>query len=269
MRTTDGRMGTVTPLCREYSNSRSYLNTRVLAANPAETIIGPVQEVRTLKVHDGYAIEVAIPSIWKPKDTSYVVISWETERFVNEIHNHTAEVRSVMNCSRIFKDQKERWTLAPRKLGQWLAQGNLMQALSALLQTRHPYTQKESSLWMKRNGLLSRLMSSRGRPLQCRFQRRLLQCCLIVIKRNDRLMVQDIRIQANQFWWESLHMKEREISMTKHAYKWFLKAAQSEESNIAKTKMDICVIYEPFRDLLVGIYGLCTWLSQVEKVSIS
>ena len=85
---------TITPPCREYSNYLSYPKIRVLAVILAGTIIGPVQEVRIVKIHDGYSIEVAIVSICEPEDTSYVVISRETERFVNEIHDHIAEVRS-------------------------------------------------------------------------------------------------------------------------------------------------------------------------------
>ena len=35
-------------------------------------------------------IEIAIPSICKPGDVTHVVISRETERFVNEKHTHEA-----------------------------------------------------------------------------------------------------------------------------------------------------------------------------------
>ena len=62
-------MGKFTPLCREFSSSRSYPKTRALAALPAGTIIGPVLEVRIVKIHDGYAIEVAMRSICEPEDT--------------------------------------------------------------------------------------------------------------------------------------------------------------------------------------------------------
>ena len=39
-------------------------------------------------------MEVAIPSIANPMNTSYVVISREEERFVNELHDYKEEVRS-------------------------------------------------------------------------------------------------------------------------------------------------------------------------------
>ena len=105
--------GKLTPLCPEYSSSRAYPKTRALAAIPTGTIIGPVIEVHIVKILDEYGTEVAIPSICRPKDTSYVVISRETEE---------------MNCSEIFKNQKEmnltkkeRYPHALRKLGQLLA----------------------------------------------------------------------------------------------------------------------------------------------------
>ena len=47
-----------------------------------------------MKILDGYGVEVAIPSIVNPANTSHVVISRETERFVNEIHDHEEELRS-------------------------------------------------------------------------------------------------------------------------------------------------------------------------------
>ena len=52
------------------------------------TIIGPVLEVQIVKILDGYGIEIAIPSIDNPVNTSYVVISTETQRFLNETHDH-------------------------------------------------------------------------------------------------------------------------------------------------------------------------------------
>ena len=65
-----------------------------MAAIPEGTTIGPVLEVHVVKILDGYGIEVAIPSIATPENTSYVVISREKERFVNEIHDHKQELRS-------------------------------------------------------------------------------------------------------------------------------------------------------------------------------
>ena len=75
------------------SFDETYLNTP-LAAIPEGTIIGPVLEVHIVKILDGYGIEVAIPSIANPANTTYVVISRETSRVVNEIHDHKEELRS-------------------------------------------------------------------------------------------------------------------------------------------------------------------------------
>ena len=69
-------------------SSRSYPKAQALAALPEGTIIGPILEVRIVKIHGEYGIEVAIPSIANSTYTSYVVISREAERFVNEIHDH-------------------------------------------------------------------------------------------------------------------------------------------------------------------------------------
>ena len=46
-----------------------------------------------MKILDKYGAEVSIPSICKPGDVTYVVISRETERFVNEIHIHEAKTQ--------------------------------------------------------------------------------------------------------------------------------------------------------------------------------
>ena len=75
-------------------NSGSYPKTRASAAIPAGTSIGPVIEVHIVKILDDYEVEVAIPSICKPGDITYVVISRDTERFVKENHNHKEEFRS-------------------------------------------------------------------------------------------------------------------------------------------------------------------------------
>ena len=65
-------------LCWEYSISRSFLTSQVLASIPEGTILGPVLVVPNVKTMDGNGIEVAIPSNADPANTSYVVISRET-----------------------------------------------------------------------------------------------------------------------------------------------------------------------------------------------
>ena len=79
-----------------------------MAAIPTGTIVGPVIEVYVVKKFDKYRLEVAIPSIAYLVNTSYVVISRETERFVNEIHDHQKKSSGpAANCSLTFRDQKE------------------------------------------------------------------------------------------------------------------------------------------------------------------
>ena len=65
-----------------------------MAAIPGGTTIGPVVEVRNVKIVEEHGIEIANPSIDKPANASYVVISRETKRFVDEIHDHKEELRS-------------------------------------------------------------------------------------------------------------------------------------------------------------------------------
>ena len=73
-------------LCREYTSSRAFPQAKPLGTISAGTIMGPISEVLVVKILDECGVEVAIPSICKPGDVTYVVISRETERDVNEIH---------------------------------------------------------------------------------------------------------------------------------------------------------------------------------------
>ena len=71
----------------------SLPTSQPLGAIPAGTLIGPIQEVRNVKILDEYGVEVAVPSICKPGDVTYVLISTETEHFMNENHTHEAKTR--------------------------------------------------------------------------------------------------------------------------------------------------------------------------------
>ena len=64
-------------------------------------------EVHIVNILDEYGLEVAIPSICKLGDVTYVVISRETERFVNEIHTHEAETRSSGELLENLQESKE------------------------------------------------------------------------------------------------------------------------------------------------------------------
>ena len=63
-------------------------------------------EVHIVNILDEYGLEVAIPSICKPGDVTYVVISRETERFVNEIHAHEAQTRSSRELLENLQESK-------------------------------------------------------------------------------------------------------------------------------------------------------------------
>ena len=56
---------------------------------------------------DLYGIEVAIPIA----NTSYVVLSRETERFVNEIHDHKQELRSSDELLPEVQGSMNKWTM--------------------------------------------------------------------------------------------------------------------------------------------------------------
>ena len=60
-----------------------------------------------MKILDEYGLEVAIPSTCKPGDVIYVLISTETERFVNEIHTHEAKTRSSRELFENLQESKE------------------------------------------------------------------------------------------------------------------------------------------------------------------
>ena len=74
-------LGSIVPLCREYTFSRAHPESRVYAAILGRTIIGPVNEVRIVKILEGYGLDISTISTLNPTETSHVVISWETERF--------------------------------------------------------------------------------------------------------------------------------------------------------------------------------------------
>ena len=154
----DEGWGTITPLFREYWSSRSYPKTKALSAIPEGTIIGPDLEVHIVKFLGGYGIKVAIPSVANPMDTSYVVISRETERFVNETHDHKEELRSSNELLTDFQGSgrsefyEERGTSSINETWAPRSIKKLVRALSALHQQKHPYTHKDPFLRMRGNG---------------------------------------------------------------------------------------------------------------------
>ena len=70
------------------SNRSQKPQSRVFAAIPGGTLMGPVIEVQIVKILDQYGLEIAIPSLNERERTSYVMISRQKSRFVDEIHIH-------------------------------------------------------------------------------------------------------------------------------------------------------------------------------------
>ena len=109
-------------------------------------MIGPISEVHIVKILDEYGWKVALPSMCSPGDGTYVVISRETERYVNEIRIHDAEVRSSNELLENLQESKEgRSHYEKREVTSshketWAGSGieELVQTLSLLFQTRLP-----------------------------------------------------------------------------------------------------------------------------------
>ena len=70
---------------REYILLRLDLNSRVFAAIPGGTVIGPVLEVHIVLVHGKHGLEIKISSSNDPNRTSWVVICRGKNQFVNEL----------------------------------------------------------------------------------------------------------------------------------------------------------------------------------------
>ena len=89
----DDGFGQIIPPCREYRLSRVNPRSRVCAAIPGGTFVGPVIEVQIVKILDQYGLEIASPSHNNTQRTSHVMISRGKSRFVDEIHIPTAKLR--------------------------------------------------------------------------------------------------------------------------------------------------------------------------------
>ena len=90
----DDGFGQIIPYCREYILSRAHPQSRIFAALPGGTIIGPVIEVQIVKIIDHCGFEIAVPSPNDRERTFYVMISRGKSRFVDEVHIPNAELRS-------------------------------------------------------------------------------------------------------------------------------------------------------------------------------
>ena len=82
----DDGFGDRTPACREYTHFRAGSDSRVCAAIPGRTVIGPVIEVHVTQVLGTVGIESQIPSTTTQGRTSWVVICRGKKRYVEELH---------------------------------------------------------------------------------------------------------------------------------------------------------------------------------------
>ena len=201
----DGADGweTITPLCREYSISRSSPKSQVVAAIPEGTIIGPVWEVQIVKILDGYGIEVAIQSIADPVNTSHVVISSRAFFFVNEIHDHREELRSsnelltdLQRSERSERHEEEEDPIASRKR---------VRALKC------PSTQKRTIPTNERKWKVIQMEET----WQMQSPKWLQKWCVVTTKMDDDLTVQCIGTQLGRYCCKRLQNREYKISQKK------------------------------------------------------
>ena len=81
----DDDFGGRTPECREYTHPREHTNSRVYAAIPGNTIIGPVLQVHMIKFLDNYGVEIQIPSTATQDRTCLVIMCRGKNRYVENV----------------------------------------------------------------------------------------------------------------------------------------------------------------------------------------
>ena len=94
-------------MCKRYTCSRVFPQAKPFGAIPAGTITGPIFDVHIVKILDENGLEITIPSICRPGDVIYGMISRETERCVNEIHTHEPEIRSSRELLENLQEPQE------------------------------------------------------------------------------------------------------------------------------------------------------------------
>ena len=81
----DDDFGGRTPACREYTHPREQANSRVYAAIPGNTIIGPVLQVHMVKFLVNYRVEIQIPSTATQDRTFWVIMCRGKNRYVENV----------------------------------------------------------------------------------------------------------------------------------------------------------------------------------------
>ena len=180
-------------------------------------------------------IEVAIPSIINLANTSYVVISKDTERFVNQIHDQKEELRSSTEL-----------LTAERPIASRILVRALLAILVVILRSR-----KRSSLQVNENGLRLILTLHQGAVCLQRYPRWSRRWYLV----ND----QDEREEDGSYHWDTVKslllwgfaQERRNKFLARIGCIWFSMEAVRPESNTAWITRNLDVIYELFGDTLV------------------
>ena len=108
----DDGFGGRTPACREYTHPRDRANSRVYAAIPGNTIIGPVVQVYMVKFLDNYGIEIQIPFTVSQGQASWVILCREKNRYVENISVQDpgrAHTSSELLLERVIAKFNEPW----------------------------------------------------------------------------------------------------------------------------------------------------------------
>ena len=93
----DDGFGDRTRACRERTHPRANSNSRIFAAIPERTVIGPVRQVHIVKFLGTHGIEIQIPSTTTKERNSWVVLYRGKNRFVDALphrdpgHNPTSK----------------------------------------------------------------------------------------------------------------------------------------------------------------------------------
>ena len=89
--------------CKEYTFSRSDPNSRNYCKIPGETKIGPVKDVRVVKIAEIHGTEIEVPSVQNRSDTSWVVITRGRNRFFDELDD--SHVNPHVTSSTVLQHQ--------------------------------------------------------------------------------------------------------------------------------------------------------------------
>ena len=84
----------ITPMCREYTHPREHPDSLCFATINANTKIGPILNIRISQVFCIYGLEVQIPSLSRPRYSSWILICRGLERFVDELHLHDRHINT-------------------------------------------------------------------------------------------------------------------------------------------------------------------------------